>query len=227
MRVLFSYIAYHLYRNIIRIRYAATGNFATVTRVLLEKIPTSEGKHSYVYDDFVFHYLNENGICYLCMSDEKNKHRIPFGFLEDMKQSFHAKFGSEAPQTAIAFAMNEAFSPVIKERMDFYNSEEADRGIDSIGAVKSQIEEVKDVMLQNIDKVLERGEKIELLVDKTDRLNQQAFRFESSSRSLRRTLYWKKMRCYVIAGVMSVFLIYFASASVCGFGLGQCKGGKK
>lgn len=35
-------------------------------------------------------------------------------------------------------------------------------------------------MIENIDRVLERGEKIELLVDKTEQLNQQAFRFEKS-----------------------------------------------
>ena len=31
-----------------------------------------------------------------------------------------------------------------------------------------------------VDQVLERGEKIELLVDKTEKLNQEAFRFEDS-----------------------------------------------
>jgi vesicle-associated membrane protein 7 len=31
---------------------------------------------------------------------------------------------------------------------------------------------VKDVMVENIDRILVRGEKIELLVDKTERLNQ-------------------------------------------------------
>ena len=46
--------------------------------------------------------------------------------------------------------------------------------------MQAQIEIVKDVMVENIEKVLERGEKIELLVDKTDRLNQQAFKFEKS-----------------------------------------------
>jgi hypothetical protein len=51
--------------------------------------------------------------------------------------------------------------------------------------VQAQIDEVKDVMLENIDRVLERGEKIELLVDKTDRLNQQAFRFEKSVSGLK------------------------------------------
>lgn len=206
---------------------SASGNFATVTRVLLDKIPRTDGKMVYNYDDFTFHYITEAGICYLCMSDEKNKHRIPFGFLEDMKRSFTTKYGHEIPQAAIAFAMNEEFSPTIRERMDFYNSEDADRSIDNIGAVKSQIEDVKDVMVQNIEKVLERGEKIELLVDKTDRLNQQAFRFEASSRSLRRALYWKKMRCYAIVGVIAVLLIYCASVSMCGFDFHHCKAGKK
>lgn len=37
-------------------------------------------------------------------------------------------------------------------------------------------------MIENIDKVLERGERLELLVDKTERLNEQAFKFEKSVR---------------------------------------------
>lgn len=36
-----------------------------------------------------------------------------------------------------------------------------------------QVDEVKNIMVDNIEKVLERGEKIELLVDKTDNLRFQ------------------------------------------------------
>lgn len=203
--------------------YTATGNFPTITRVLLQKIPEQDGKMTYVYDEYVFHYIVENGICYLCMSDELNKHRIPFAFLEDTKDTFLRKFSLETAQSAIAFAMNEEFKAVLTERMGYYNSETADRSIDNIGTVKSQIDEVKDVMIQNIEQVLERGEKIELLVDKSDQLNQQAFRFESSSRSLRRTLYWRQMRCRAMVGVGILITLYFASVSVCGFNYSHCK----
>jgi len=202
---------------------SAAGNFPTVTRVLLAKIPPNDGKMTYVYDEYVFHYIVEHGICYLCMSDEKNKHRVPFSFLQDMKQHFTAKYGLEDPQTAIAFSFNEAFSKIIRDRMDFYNSGKVDSSIDSLGAVKSQIDEVKDVMVQNIEKVLERGEKIELLVDKTDRLNQQAFKFEASSRSLRRHLYWRRMRLVALGVTGGALIIYFIAASFCGgLNLGQC-----
>jgi vesicle-associated membrane protein 7 len=161
------------------------------------------------------------------MSDEKNKHRIPFAFLEDLKSKFAAKFGVETPQTAIAFSMNDEFNGAMNESMTYFNTENADRAIDNIGQVKSQIDEVKDVMVENIEKVLERGEKIELLVDKTDRLNQQAFRFESSSRNLRRAMYWKKIKCYVIIGVISVLVVYAASVSLCGFDYHHCKASKQ
>ena len=36
-----------------------------------------------------------------------------------------------------------------------------------------QVNEVKNVMVENIERVLERGEKIELLVDRTDDLRNQ------------------------------------------------------
>jgi vesicle-associated membrane protein 72 len=38
------------------------------------------------------------------------------------------------------------------------------------------VDEVKNIMIENVEKVLERGEKIELLVDKTDDLRFQVTR---------------------------------------------------
>ena len=159
---------------------STSGNFPTVTRVLLDKIPSQDGKMSYVYDQHIFHYIVENAVTFLCMADESSKRRIPFAFLEDVKNRFTSTYGDKA-HTAIAFAMNEDFARVLKKQMDFYNTNPAANNIER---VKNQIDEVKDVMVENIEKVLERGEKIELLVDKTDRLNQQAFKFEKTSRQV-------------------------------------------
>lgn len=148
-----------------------------------------------------FHYVVEGGICFLCMSDEQNRHRIPFAFLNEIKELFTTKYGLEVPQRAIAFSLNEEFSKTIQDRMEYYNS--AGSNVDGLAAVKNQIEDVKGVMVENIEKVLERGEKIELLVDKTDRLNQQAFKFESSSKRLRDAMWWRNARWaafFIVAG---------------------------
>lgn len=199
----------------------ATGNFPTVTRMLLEKIPVQDGKMTYVYDDYVFHYIVENSICYLCMSDEKNKHRLPYSFLQDMKDRFLSQFGLENATRAIAFSFNEEFAPIIQQRMEYYNN---GGSMDNIDALKNQIEDVKEGMVQNIEKVLQRGEKIELLVDKTDRLNQQAFRFEASSRGLKRHLYWRRMRNIGICTVFGLIVVFILVAEGCGgFDFHRCK----
>ena len=48
-----------------------SGNFPTITRLLLAKSDCGrDGKVSYVYDQYVFHYLCDDGILYLCMCDD-------------------------------------------------------------------------------------------------------------------------------------------------------------
>ena len=114
------------------------------------------------------------------MANDNRKQRVPFAFLEDIRRRFRSQFG-DAIHSAIAFSFNEEFAPTLQGQMAFYNS---DPSSDQIGQVKSQLEDVKGVMVENIEKVLERGEKIELLVDKTDRLNQTAFKFEKVTRAM-------------------------------------------
>lgn len=45
--------------------------------------------------------------------------------------------------------------------------------ISKMSAVKSKVEEVKSIMVQNVEQVLARGEKLDVLVDKTDDLRDQ------------------------------------------------------
>lgn len=56
----------------------------------------------------------------------------------------------------------------------------------------------------------------QLLVDKTDQLNQQAFRFDRASRSLRRTMYWRKVKTGVAAAAIGVAIMFAAGATACG-----------
>ena len=95
---------------------SSSGNFPTVTRVLLAKIPDSDSKMSYVYDKYVFHYIVDQGITFLCMSDESTKRRITFAFLEDIKKAWRENF-TAVERTALPFSLNEAFSPVLRQKL--------------------------------------------------------------------------------------------------------------
>ena len=57
--------------------------------------------------------------------------------------------------------------------------------------VQVEVSEVKGIMVENIEKVLERGEKLDLLVDKTELLQEGAFNFRREAKRLRQSLWWK------------------------------------
>ncbi|KAJ8606759.1 hypothetical protein CTAYLR_009571, partial [Chrysophaeum taylorii] len=201
-----------------------SGNHPTATRVLLAKISQLDAKMSYVYDRHVFHYVVENGITYLCMAAETTRRRVAFAFLEDAKIRFSSHY-AEIMHKAPAFTMNADFAPILERQMHYYNQDDSD----DLTKVKTQLDDVKNVMVENIEKVLERGEKIELLVDKTDRLNQQAFKFEKTSRQLRTAIFWRKLKTYAIAAAVMLFLVLvFATLACGGLHLPRCRrGGKK
>lgn len=197
---------------------ATSGNFPTVTRLLLAKITDTDGKMSYVYDQFVFHYIVEKHIIYMCMCDDLEKRRIPFAFLDDIKQRFVATYGDRA-QTALAFAMSDDFGRSLQKQMEFFNGPSAD----TFAQVNSKLDDVKQVMVQNIETVLERGEKLELLVDKADKLQQQAFMFERSSNKLKLAMYWRRVKLYLLIFFVVVLIIWIISAICCGIDYSKCK----
>lgn len=216
MTILYSLIARN--KTVLAEYTSTSGNFPTITRVLLGKISEDDGKMSYVYDQYVFHYIVDNHIIYMCMCDDMNKRRIPFAFLEDMKQRFKATYGDRA-QTAIAFAMNDDFGRTLQKQMDFYNGPSAD----NFASVNNKLDDVKNIMVQNIDLVLERGEKLELLVDKTEQLQQQAFKFQRSSKQLKVAMIWRRVKLYLLIFVVVALIAWVISVIACGITYEKCQ----
>ena len=75
--------------------------------------------------------------------------RIPFAFLEETQQKFFGTFG-DAVHSAAAYEYEVQFSPVLRDRMDYWSH---DPSADVIGRVRGAVADVKSVMIENIEKV--------------------------------------------------------------------------
>lgn len=73
------------------------------------------------------------------------------------------------------------FRPKLKEHMQYCVDHPEE--ISNLSKIKTQVNEVKGVMLENIDRVLDRGEKIEIIVEKTNDLHSQVMKTFISSNS--------------------------------------------
>ncbi|KAK4778245.1 hypothetical protein SAY87_018432 [Trapa incisa] len=105
------------------------------------------------------------------------------------------------------------FRSKLKEHMQYCVDHPEE--ISKLAKVKAQVSEVKGVMMENIEKVLDRGEKIELLVDKTENLRSQAQDFRQQGTKMKRKMWIQNMKIKLIVFGIVIALILIIILSVC------------
>jgi vesicle transport protein SEC22 len=66
-------------------------------KALFRKLtPNSEPRCTIEANQYTFHYLIENGICYLCICDRSYPRRLAFSYLEELAKEFDVCYGAEA-----------------------------------------------------------------------------------------------------------------------------------
>ncbi len=238
-------------RNVVLAKNATTvGNFAEVTDAVLSKIDRKNNKRmSYASGTYMYHYMAApNDLVFLCIADDSFRRSAAFRFLDAVHSRFETEFGQRGAITAAPFSLNTEFAPVLASEMKRFNlaedqnklmpsddyegaSEEGDEdaiaNVDKVQRVRDEVERVKDIMVQNIDNLVERGERLELLVDKTEHLSQNSIRFKQTSTTLRRRMWWQNKRLYLGVGLAVLIGIYIVVSVSCG-GLAwpKCVGSK-
>ncbi|KAJ7520517.1 hypothetical protein O6H91_19G008900 [Diphasiastrum complanatum] len=192
---------------------AFSGNFSTIAVQCLQKLPANNNKFTYTCDRHTFNYLVEDGFAYMVVADEEFGRQIPFAFLERVKEDFKRRYGGGRADTAMANSLDKEFGSKLKEHMQ-YCVDHPDE-MNKIAKIKQQVSEVKGIMMDNIEKVLDRGEKIELLVDKTENLRFQADNFQRQGRQLRRKMWLQNMKVKLIVLGIIIVLILIIWLSVC------------
>ncbi|KAI9697420.1 MAG: SNAP receptor, synaptobrevin [Candelina mexicana] len=81
-------------------------------------------------------------------------------------------------------------------------------------ALQAQIDDTVGVMRDNINKVSQRGERLDSLQDKTDNLAVSAQGFRRGANRVRKQMWWKdmKMRMWLIVGIIILLIIIIVPA---------------
>lgn len=200
-----------------------TGNFSTVAVQCLQKLSPNSNRFTYSCDGHTFNFLVDRGFVFLVVADESVGRSIPFVFLERVKDEFMRRYegsindGASHPladeeddglledKFSIAYQLDREFGPALKEQMQYCMNHPEE--ISKMSKLKAQVTEVKGIMMDNIEKVLDRGEKIELLVAKTENLQFQADSFQRQGRQLRRKMWFQDVRFKLIVAGILIFLI--------------------
>ncbi|XP_058063454.1 vesicle-associated membrane protein 7 [Anopheles bellator] len=210
MPILYSVIARGL---TVLAKYAeCVGNFTEVTEQVIARVESQNHKLTYLHGNYLIHYIWENQLIYMCITDDTFERSRAFLFLQEIKQQFNMKYGLTVA-TAIEYAMNTEFSRTLASLMQRYSEGNHN---DAIGRVNDQIGELRDIMVKNIEHVTNRGERLELLINQTENLRNNSVSFRQTSRSLARAMFWRSVRLYLLIGGILMFVIYVIISMACG-----------
>lgn len=77
----------------------------------------------------------------------------------------------------------------------------------NVDKLRGDVDDVKDQMVQNIGKVIERGEKLEDLNERTENLNARAGEFQFVSKALYRKVWWQNVRYWVVIIIIVIVIL--------------------
>lgn len=149
-------------------------------------------------------YMIRGGKCYISIGLSKVKYRTHLSLLNDISE-FMAKMGDIKSYKRCIYQH-------IKERMEYYSDEK----VDKISQIEKDIDDTKNIMKDNLQILLERHEKIEMLEQQADNLQKKSDEMFKSSKDLHWKEYWKNKKCIIIGGSATALAAVLVVAGIIG-----------
>ncbi|XP_062817181.1 vesicle-associated membrane protein 8 isoform X1 [Anolis carolinensis] len=91
-------------------------------------------------------------------------------------------------------------------------------GNDRVKNLQSEVEGVKNIMTQNVERMLARGENLDHLRNKTEDLEATSEHFKTTSQKVARKYWWKNAKMIaiicVIVAIIIILIILFATGVI-------------
>ncbi|KAI8886628.1 snare-like protein [Backusella circina FSU 941] len=119
-------------------------------------------------------YCHPQGVCGMIMSDKDYPSRVAFSLLNKIMDEFLVKFQPEVWKKAQTLEYPELATYVTK----YQDPQQAD----TIMKVQKELDETTAILHKTIDSVLQRGEKLDSLVDRSEALSNQSKMFYKTAK---------------------------------------------
>ncbi|KAJ4985869.1 synaptobrevin [Stagonosporopsis vannaccii] len=160
---------------------SASSNASSLVSLVLPKLTHTSSAHKTIdQSKFFIHVVTKSpsdfpsssrsagGLTFLVIAERDLGQRIPFGFLTNLEKKFFDAF--DASETNFADLPPygcASFNTTLKKLMIEQGATQAGQA-DALRTAQREIEGVREIMTENIERVLERGEHMSVLVDKTE-----------------------------------------------------------
>jgi hypothetical protein len=122
----------------------------------------------------------------MVMAEQKYSERIAFAYLDNIRKIFLGQYKIETLRKMQMYGAME-FASTLRGNMELYNSPEE---VDNVAKLWKETEEVNQILNEDLQKLLDRSEKIDILVRKTETMSALSFDMVSSTRTIKHAMTW-------------------------------------
>lgn len=76
----------------------------------------ADTKKTFELEDFMFHYINEDGLTIMCMTDKAINKKIPFACMQDVRKSLLQTYSLREIENAKAYGL-QTFTEALREKI--------------------------------------------------------------------------------------------------------------
>ena len=132
----------------------------------------------------MFHYTHQNGILVLCMADAQVNKKLAFTFLQDVRERFFDTYMPHDIENAKSYSLKSFGFETIKPRMQLYN-ENPEMFKDKADELLQNMIHLKEEMVENIDNLIQRDGKIEIIAEKAQQLSSVSMSYKNRARKVK------------------------------------------
>ena len=155
----------------------------------LEKIPPGDVKRSYKVDTeadrLIINFTSSQDIIILTITDIDFPQSVAFNSMESVNEKVWKYFG-EVVHSTVAMGLDLQLSAALSNEMRRANSP------DKLAEVQEQVNDLKEIMIENIEAVMTRGELLEILMDDINELVNDAEDFRGNAQEIQAAMRYVK-----------------------------------
>ena len=181
------------------------GNFTFIARTFLQKIK-SNTRQTIQYDSYQYHYINQNNITYLCITSNFPE-ETTFAFLMEVQRQFLEQNNYEDIMKEQSYSF-ENFQNNLKNILDYYNKCPQKT---LTGEIIKNLVDAKSIAIENVEKLIDRDQKLNITVQKSENLYDQSKNINSLANSIKNQKKAEKLRnirLLIGGGIILVILIF-------------------
>ncbi len=181
-------------------------------KILKQLNPRSTAKMSIESNPYIFHYMIDNGICYLTLTDKGYPKRLAFLFLEEISRDFESELKSEYGDEWLRHVETVGrqyafikFDRVIQKKKKDYADPNSQINMRKLN---DDLQSIHNIMRKTIDDVLDRGNKLDDVSEVSKNLASESKKYKWSAKKLSLTALWKQYApLVVIVGIILIIII--------------------